>query len=180
MNKDITTTGENGGNVAKSEAEMYGSLILRAQKGDLKALSRLERNGVTLEAAKGQPFNAAVYLQEKLLGELGSSDRVFREGMRKNVTQMRSDICRPDASPEEEILAEVVILDRIYYMNLMDRYGLGSGLLTGKQDDLFRKQIDHAHRLLLRSTKELARVKRLIPSPSIQVNLANKQIVKNA
>ena len=180
MNTDITTTGENGGNVAKTEADLYGSLILSAQKGDRNSLSRLEQMGITLEASKGQHFNAAVYLQEKLLHELGSNDREFQQGMRKNVSLLRSDLYRPNASPEVELLAQIVITNWIHWMDLQERYRLGSGAFTEKQDNFFEKKIDQAQKRFLQSIKTSAQVKRLLTKPLIQINVAKQQNVKSA
>ena len=162
-----------------AEVLKLGSLVKQARSGDQRAGSLLKEMGITVETAQGPHFNTAIYIQEKLLSEIGKEDREYAQGIRRTVTQMRSDLCRADSSPEEQLLAQVIISDWLFFTHLTERYGLGSGAISAKEDELWRKRINQAHQRLLRSIRTRAQVKKLLLQHTVQLNIADKQVVQN-
>ncbi len=187
MKKDSVSTlaaGENAGlpdpilETPDGEALKLGNIVKRARKGDRKAGSFLKEMGIDVEAAQGPHFSASIYIQEKILDEMGTEDYEYSRGVRRSVAQMRSDLCRVDASPEEHLLVQTVIADWLLLTHLTERYRLGSGARTTKEDDWWQKRINHAHQRHLRSTRMLAQIKKLQRGIDVQLNVAGQQIIQ--
>ncbi len=189
MKPDITSIEEVGESAGLAEplletpdGEVYklGILVAQARNGDRKAGSVLKEMGITVETAQAPHFSASVYVQEKLLSEMGRDDYELGQGARRTVAQMRSDLCGVDSSVEEQLIAQAIISDWILLTYLTNGYQLGLGASSVREDDLWQKRINHVHRRYTRSITTMAQVKKLQRGNSVQVNIADKQIVKNS
>ena len=89
-------------------------------------------------------------------------------------------MCGVDSSPEEQLIAQAIISDWILLTYLTNGYQLGLGALSVKEDDWWQKRINHAHRRYMRSINTMAQIKKLQRGNTLQVNIADKQIVKNS
>ena len=136
MKPDITSieeVGESAGlaepllETPDGEVHKLGSLVAQARNGDRKAGSVLKEMGITVETAQAPHFSASVYVQEKLLSEMGRDDYELGQGARRTVAQMRSDLCGVDSSVEEQLIAQAIISDWILLTYLTNGYQLGLG-----------------------------------------------------
>ena len=77
-------------------------------------------------------------------------------------------------------LRKEVLFHWIKHMDLTERYGLGGRAVSIKEDEWQRKQISEAHKSLSRSIKDFEQVSKLLRGHSVQVNIADKQVIQNA
>lgn len=149
------------------------ALIGRADGGDKTALAQLQ----TIYA--GLPEIA-----QKLTGLQATAERNlfahYSPGARETlITQLQNErkrLAGDDPSPLERILANRIALDWAASLEADRRCVLAPGeSRTLALSDFYEKQAERAHRRLMRSTKTLAEVRKLL-RPSVQVNIAEKQV----
>jgi hypothetical protein len=152
-------------------------LIQRAQRGDettLPALRELLKQPHIMEGCGNLAMHAEMALNRKFSGK----DLAVGEGLSRKLESLRTELSGPSPAPLERLLVERIVVCWLHLYYLEAIYGAKDSMSL----DLamhYQKCIDRAHRRYLSAIKTLAVVRKLA-LPALQVNIANKQQVKNA
>jgi hypothetical protein len=124
--------------------------------------------------------NLAKHTQNALILKVSGAGKnlAVREGLSRKVESLRAELSGPSASPLEQLLVERIVVCWLHLHHLELIYANKDSMAL----DLamhYQKSIDRAHRRYLTAVKALAVVRRLA-LPALQVNIAQKQQVKNA
>lgn len=96
------------------------------------------------------------------------------------VIQRDMDALRKELAGESPTPLELILVDRVVLCQLAlgweEMSAAQTSGMTFKQSDHVQKKIDQAHRRLLGACESLARVRRLQISPTLQVNIGQKQL----
>lgn len=122
--------------------------------------------------------NLAAHVERTLVDKVSGKDLAVREGLLGKLDSLRVELAGPAPAPLERLVAERIVtcwlhlhhLERIYASK--DSMSLELGIY-------FQRSIDRAQKRYLAAIKALAVVRRLA-LPALQVNIAQKQQVKNA
>jgi hypothetical protein len=148
-------------------------LIGEADRGDAEALSRLR----VVYAAIPEIANHLSGLQYNAEHEaLAHYAPGGREATLAECRKMRKELAGDNPSPLERLLAGRIVLDWLHALEADRQYQLKPGESRSiTLSDFYAKQQERAHRRLMRSTKTLAEVRKLL-RPAVQVNIADKQV----
>ncbi len=99
-----------------------------------------------------------------------------REGIRREMERLRSDVAGEMPSPLERLLVDRVVLCWLSATAADTQYAQKlAGGLSLRESEFFQKRCERANRQLLRAVQTLATVRRLL-TPVVQVNVAEQQI----
>lgn len=148
-------------------------LVQAADRGDAEALSRLKTLYATFPDL-ASTLSSLQYAAEREI--LGSAQPGITETFAEQANRWRRKLAGDDPSPLESLLINRIILDHLHALKteiMLQQKMRGS--LSLEQADFYQKQAERAQRRLLRSTKALAEVRRLL-RPTMQVNIAEQQV----
>jgi len=149
------------------------TLIRQSDAGNKAALERLRETYTVLPELAGKLTSLQHYAEQDTLCSLQPG---ARETSLAQATNMRKKLSGENPSPMEQLLVNRVVLDWLHALEA-DRH---CTLRPGESrplalSEFYEKQADRAHRRLMRSTKTLAEIRKLL-RPTLQVNIADKQV----
>jgi len=155
---------------AREELE---KLIERADRGDTSVLPAL-REAVSPETWK-QVGDLALQARQSLVRALSGTSEFTREAVNRRLREMREELALPSDG-----MLERLILDQVSSSWLALHYaeairGQNMNGLTIAQADFHDRRVTQCQKRYLAAIKALAQVRRLA-RPSIQVNIAEKQL----
>jgi hypothetical protein len=160
-----------------TDAAEINQLIQRAQHGDeqsLPVLRELLKQPEIMEACG----NLAKHAENTLIRKFSGKDLAVGEGLRRKLDSLRTELSGRSPSPLERLLVERIVVCWLHLYHLEAIYA-GKDSMSLELAMYYQKSIDRAHRRYLTAIKTLAVVRRLA-LPAMQVNIAQKQQVKNA
>ncbi|MSS72856.1 MAG: hypothetical protein EXS64_15385 [Candidatus Latescibacteria bacterium] len=161
----------------KARDERLTYLSKRVEEGGQWALDQLKQT----EPAFAEKMIAKYDdLQKKvenfLVSNLGGEKNLFfREGVRRQMDQLQSDLYGTSSSPLERLMVGRILICWLHALRA-DVIDPGESLQNAS---LVQETRDRTNRRFLRACRELAEVRKLL-GPNIQVNVAEKINVLNA
>ena len=160
--------------------ESVSDLVRRAEKGNAGAMNRLLEMGQEFEAGALDSFlkswgDLGERTETALIKAIMGDHLVAREGLRRNIADMRVELCGPNPSPFERLLVDRIICCWIQLQHVTCIFAWNMRDTTGEWEKVSQRRQDHAQRCFLKAVKTLAEVRRLL-GPNIQVNIAEKQV----
>lgn len=156
----------------------------RTLPNDKRELARLANTGDQdafakyLELGPLKPVRPSIIADNALLLYLHAVDQnqlADAHALSEDLKSMRQDMEGPHPSPLERLLVERIVLCYVaLYRHEMLLAGYG-GKVEAERRDRWERISDRMHRRYLTAIKTLAQVRRL-QIPSVQVNIADKQI----
>ena len=111
-----------------------------------------------------------------LLAGTGPDKELARQTIEKDIERKRREVAGENPTPLEALLAERVALCWAAAQQADAQYARKlAGGMSFRESEYYARRSEQATRQLLRAVQTLATVRRLL-SPTIQVNLADKQI----
>lgn len=158
--------------------EMFHELIAGAVAGDERTLPALRELLKVPGAVEVLGGNLAQRARTALISWVSGKNLLCKESVEHKLTQLRLDLAGSNPTPLESLLVDRIVTCWLHLHDLDMRYSqkqeacLEVGLY-------YQRCIDRAQKRYLSAIKTLAVVRRLA-LPALQVNIANKQQVKNA
>ena len=160
-----------------NRGEELQALAKMAMIGDPEALVRLQ--GELSEQEYDHVLEACGDLTAQVrstqIEAISGDDLLQKQGLDKRVERLRTDLAGPDPSPPEMMLADVICACWLDWHEAHLRESQ-LGDVTFTEGEYHQRRHDRALRRLLSAVRELARVRRLLGLPSIQVNVAERQV----
>ncbi len=149
-------------------------LIRAADRGDKQALSHLR---LIYEAVPAITDAVSSWQYSVERDIMGTAQPGATETLAAQANRLRKRLAGDDPSPLESVLVNRVVLDHLHALNCEQTLQQKlAGSVSLAQGEYFHKQAERAQRRLLRSTKALAEVRRLL-RPTVQINVAEQQVV---
>ena len=104
------------------------------------------------------------------------ADPMMMELHRRKMQADRDNLVGSDPTSLELVAAERIVVCKEYLTFFETEYNRKLATISEPQDEQYQKRIDRAHKRLLSAMKALAMIQRLRIPPSVQVNIADKQI----
>ncbi len=155
------------------DAKQIMSLMRKSQNGDSKALRELVERYDDQAEFWQQVGDYAGLVEKRILDSQAGENLLFREGVQRQLAEMRAELAGPSPSPLERMLVDRVVASWLQVQvaeMLYNRRGISFEQATHEQ-----KTLDRAHKRHLSAIKTLATVRRL-QVPAMQVNIAEKQV----
>ena len=151
------------------------SATKRADRGDEKALAVVAKVFDAFPSLWDGYGNLACAAENALV-ELWAGDSVLtREGLRRQLAELRMKLGAPDATPVERLMAERVVACWLLSYHADFAYARALRELPAKEAELYQRRQDRAARQYLKALRSLAVVRRLLV-PTLQVNIAKRQV----
>jgi len=147
----------------------------RADRGEQNALAVI-RQVFDLVPSVWDAYGDLAAAAENALVELWAPDSALtREGLRKKLAAMRTDLAGPEASPLERLLAERAVACWLQSYHADFAYARALKELPPEEAEPYQRRQDRATRQYLKALRSLADVRRLL-IPALQVNIAKRQV----
>ena len=147
----------------------------RADRGDKNALAVIGQV-FDLIPSVWEGYGDLAAAAENALVELWAPDSALtREGLRKKLAAMRTDLAGPEASPLERLLAERAVACWLQSYHADFAYARALTELPPEEAEPYQRRQDRAARQYLKALRSLAEVRRLLV-PMLQVNIAKRQV----
>lgn len=150
------------------------AVVRRAEAGDEAALPALRELLKRPELVDGLGGNLARSAAETLLAAFAGTNLHAKEVVSAKMAALRAELAGPDAPPVERLVAERAVCCWLHLYHLEHNYAAKTSM-SFELAAHYQKGIDRAHTRYLSALKALADVRRLA-GPSIQVNIARKQV----
>jgi hypothetical protein len=163
--------------VLPTDPKELQKLLDRAQRGEegtLPAIRELLKEPNMVDAFG----DLATHAEQTLVRKLSGKDLAVREGLRKKMESLRAEIAGSAATPLERLLVNRIVACWLHLNHLEYTYASKDSMRLELALH-YQRSIDRAHKRYLSAIKTLAVVRRLA-LPALQVNIAQKQQVKNA
>jgi hypothetical protein len=158
--------------------EALMGLLVRADKGDETALAPLRELLKVPGAANALGGDLAHRARTALIGKLSGKSVLCKEALESKMELMRIELAGSNPTPLESLLVDRILTCWLHLHHLEILYSHKENM-TLEVGIHFQRCIDRAHKRYLSAIKTLAVIRRLA-LPALQVNIANKQQVKNA
>jgi len=159
---------------AKGVPPEFITLIQQADAGNRAALERLRETYAELPSIADHMSSLQYHAEREALGGLGAGGA---ETFAAQADRWRKRLMGEDPTPLERLLVNRVVLDWLHALRMdLTYHQKFNGGLSLAQGEFYAKQAERAQRRLLRSTKALAEVRRLL-GPNVQINVAEQQVV---
>jgi hypothetical protein len=157
-------------------AEELTALVRRAEKGDAASLKQLRQvlEGTPLMDTLG---DLGRQTQATVIEKFAGSNAVWKEILPRKLESLRRELAGPNPTPLERLLVERIVSCWLHLHNLELIYA-SKDSVSLELGNYFQKNIDRAQKRYLAAIKALAVVRRLA-LPALQVNIAQRQQVKN-
>jgi hypothetical protein len=157
------------------EAEI--DALRRAQNGDESAVPTVKRLMERFPRLAVEAGDMGRIAELTLVDQIAGDNRLFAEGIRACIANLRSEVAGPTPTPLEELLASSVALSWLEACNVSTRFAqvFKEGASWERVREYSRWQ-DRTHRRFLAACRTLAQVRRLLRPTVAQVNIAEKQI----
>jgi hypothetical protein len=152
-------------------------IIEVAQDGDQNALSRVREILKELPELANIFVNLAKEAERAVIKRVSGSDPIIEEARPIKLKAMRSEVCGPNPSPLERLLAERIVACWLQLQYAEIVYAQNLGKLSIPQSEYHQRRLDKLHRRYLSSIKSLAQIRKM--GPAVQINIAEKQINKS-
>jgi hypothetical protein len=154
------------------------ALTDRAQQGDRTALPALRELLEEPDAVDRLGGDLARLAQQTLIDRFTGDNLLLKESVTRKLELLRAELAGPNPMPLERLLVERVAACWLHLHHLEQMYAQkeSMGLVQGIY---YQRSITSAQKRYLAAIKALAVVRRLA-LPTLQVNIARKQQVKNA
>ena len=154
------------------------ALMERAEKGDPTALSPLRE--LLKEPALVNALGGDLARQARLvlINKISGKNLLRKESLERKLDLMQADLAGSNPTSIEVLLVDRIVTCWLHLHHLEMLYAQNDRM-TPEISTYFQKCIDRAQRRYLSAIKTLAVVRRLA-LPTLQVNIAQKQQVKNA
>jgi hypothetical protein len=159
--------------------DQLGQLVERAKKGDTSALPALRAFLVDPGIVDKLNGDLARVAQQSLVNAAAGEDLAFREALLRKLEVLRAELAGSDPTPVEQLLVQRVVGCWLQLHHADALYVQGQPKFTIVQDNHYQRCMDRAHKRYLSAIKTLMLVRKLA-LPMLQVNIAQKQHVKNA
>lgn len=150
------------------------ALVDRAQKGDRPALGELRgllRDPAAVDAFGGDlAWQARASLIEKFTGK----NLLFREALTRKVETLRAELCGPNPTALETLLADRIVSCWLHLHHLEIVYAQ-KGSLSLELGGYYQRALTAAQKRYLSAVKALASVRKLA-LPALQINIAKRQV----
>lgn len=147
----------------------------RAERGEQNALAVI-RQVFDLIPSVWEAYGDLAAAAEDALVELWAPNSALtREGLRKKLAAMRTDLAGPEASLLERLLAERLVACWLQAFHADFAYARALKELRPEEAELYQRRQDRATRQYLKALRSLADVRRLL-IPTLQVNIADRQV----
>ena len=159
----------------KKDAELTGDLVLRAEKGDQRALATVR---VIFDESPGywEAFGNLTTMAENVLVKAVAGDAaLFQEAIRRQVETLKADLAGPTPSPLERLLIKRVAVCWLQMHDADARDARRASQLDVARGDYDQRRQDRAHKRYLSAIRTLLQIQRL-PITSVQVNIGAQQV----
>jgi hypothetical protein len=154
-------------------------LLKRAESGDESTLPLIRKTLEDPQAAQLLGGDLAEQAIRSFVDAAAGKNLYFREAVLRKMELLRLELLGPNPTPLERLLVERVVACWLQVHDADIRYAQSQGNLTLAQGEYHQRRQDRAHKRYLSAIRTLALVRRLA-LPALQVNIAQKQQVKNA
>jgi hypothetical protein len=154
-------------------ADEITAMVRRAETGDESALPELRMllaEPVWVEILGGDLARRA---EDTLLDRFCGKNLCGREAIARKMTDLRAELCGPNPSPVERLLAERAIACWLHLAHAEYAYASKESMSLPLAQH-YQKVIDRAHKRYLSALKALADVRKL--GVTLQLNIARKQV----
>jgi hypothetical protein len=167
--------------VSKTTLPKHDELIAltdRAQQGDRTALPALRELLEEPDAVDRLGGDLARLTQQTLIDKFTGDNLLLKESVTRKLELLRAELAGPNPAPLERLLVDRILSCWLHVHHLEQVFAQrdGMSLVLGIY---YQRSITSAHKRYLAAIKVLAVVRRLA-LPALQVNIAQKQHVKNA
>ena len=155
-------------------------LIARADTGDDAALAdlkaALDEAPALTRSISGLGQNAEWSVLRAMLSNAPKQDAGSFELFARQLDAMRKELRGAEPTPLERLLVDRLVLDWLFANYQDTRYAQKlNGSISISEAEYWQRGRERAHRQVTRAAHTLATVRRLV-APSVQVNIADKQI----
>jgi hypothetical protein len=145
-----------------------------AHDGDAKALSRLREILKELPSLANIFADLADKAEQVFIKRVSGADPLIKEALPVKLKAMRGDLCGPNPSALERLMAERIVACWLQLQHAEIVYAQNLGNLSIPQNEYHQRRLDRLHRRYLSSVKSLAQIRKM--GPAIQINVAKQQI----
>jgi hypothetical protein len=168
-----------GGYVGKEITTEIDAMLARidteaASTEDIAKFRELLRQHPDLWRQGGDLF---VHAQNAVADSLFKKQRGVAESIKYGVNRLRDEL--GGSTPIERILVDQVVLCKLHLDVRMLQYSREPGR-TIQDADFLERRLNSLQKRFLRAVEMLARVRRMMHLPGIQINVGEQQIVMNA
>ena len=100
---------------------------------------------------------------------------LFREGLKRQLHDMRKELAGPTASSLEDLLVDRILACWLQVYHADGQCGQSLGKFTYEEFEYLQRRTDRAHRRFLSAVKTLAQVRRMLGTP-VQLNVGVNQV----
>jgi len=147
----------------------------RADRGEQSALAVIGQVFDLIPSVWDAYGDLAAAAEDALVELWAPDSALTREGLRRKLTAMRTELAGPGASPLERLLAERAVACWLQSYHADFAYARALKELPPKETEPYQRRQDRAARQYLKALRSLAEVRRLIV-PMLQVNIAKRQV----
>jgi hypothetical protein len=167
--------------LTQREKTQIDKLFEQAGAGDHEALAELKTFDERLPAEYvaqliHQHGNTGECVERYLIGFIAGEDLVKREALHRAADTLRAKLAGPNPSPLESVLIGRIVVSDLH-VDAAQIWCAASEFreVGGRAEECLQRRLSYAHQRFLQACKALAQVRKLL-GPSIQVNIAEKQI----
>jgi hypothetical protein len=154
------------------------ALLERAEKGDATALVPLRELLKVPGAADALGGDLAHQARTTLISKFSGKNLLFKESVERKLELMRVELAGSNPTSLDSLLVDRIVTCWLHLHHLEILYSQKENMSL-HLGIYFQRCLDRAQKRYLSAIKTLAVVRRLA-LPAFQVNIANKQQVKNA
>jgi len=150
-------------------------IVEAAHGGDAKALSRVR------EILKEIPTLANIFAdlankaERAVIKRVSGADPLIEEALPVKLKEMRGDLCGPNPSALERLMAERIVACWLQLQYAEIVYAQNLGKLSIPQSEYYERRLNRLHRRYLSSVKSLAQIRKMGPAV-LQINVAEQQV----
>jgi hypothetical protein len=149
------------------------AVVRRAEKGDESAVPELQQLLACPEGVMALGGDLARRAEETLLAAFCGKNLCVREAVTRKMADLRAELCGPNSSPVERLVAERAVACWLHLYHAEYAYA-SKETMSLELAQHYQKCIDRAHRRYLSALKALADVRKL--GVTLQLNIARKQV----
>lgn len=162
--------------IPEETMEQIATALQKAQQGDEEGMA-LIREVMSAYPQILEAWNLSRVVEEGLMQAAHGKDLAAREATRRYLDLQRAQL-KESASPLESLLIDRIVHNLLDLLSLEAQSQRKQKALSPAQAEFHQRQIDRAHARYMSAIKTLASVRKLA-LPSVQVNVAEKQINVN-
>ena len=149
-------------------------IVEAAHDGDEKALSRVREILKEIPSLANIFADLANAVERAVIKRVSGADPLKEEALPVKLKEMRNDLCGPNPSALEQLMAERIVACWLQLQYAEIVYAQNLAKLSIPQSEYHQRRLDRLHRRYLSSVKSLAQIRKM--GPAVQINIAEQQI----